>query len=179
MAGCGIIIPAEAKAQKMTLEILCYLAGKVDELQATVQAMHDDQLALKAEAEEVLEQHRQSAETYFASFPEDGDAEAFDPCPFASLPEGTLRRDLDLGAYVFVLPDGTVFRVAGGSVVAALPGGAVEALAPDASHRLRTSDGREFHLDPSCAGAPAPQPDLPPPPLPDVQPDPVDCEAPS
>ena len=39
MAGCGIIIPAEAKAQKMTLEILCYLANKVDELQATVQAM--------------------------------------------------------------------------------------------------------------------------------------------
>ena len=28
------------------------LAGKLDELQATVQTMHDDQLALKAEAEE-------------------------------------------------------------------------------------------------------------------------------
>ena len=79
MAGCGIIIPAEAKAQKMTLEILCYLANKVDELQATVQAMHDDQLALKAEAEEVLEQHRQSAETYFASFPDPCGDDVFDP----------------------------------------------------------------------------------------------------
>ena len=55
MPGCGIIVPAQARAQKMTLEILCYLANKVDELQATVRAMHDDQLALKAEAEEVKE----------------------------------------------------------------------------------------------------------------------------
>ena len=97
MPGCGIIIPAEAKAQKMTLEILCYLANKVDDLQATVLAMHEDQLTLKAEAQDVLERHRQAAEEYFASFPDPCGEEGFDPCPFASLPVGTKRRDLDRG----------------------------------------------------------------------------------
>ncbi len=178
MAGCGIIIPAEAKAQKMTLEILCYLANKVDELQATVQAMHDDQLALKAEAEEILEQHRQSAETYFASFPDPCGDDAFDPCPFASLPVGTKRRDLDRGNFVFILPDGTMFRVNDDGVTAALPDGAVENLSPDEDYKLHTSDGRTFQLDPTCASAPAPQQEPTGPGLPRIPPDPAQCEEP-
>ena len=178
MAGCGIIIPAEAKAQKMTLEILCYLAGKIDELQATVQAMHDDQLTLKAEAEEVLEQHRQSAETYFASFPDPCGDDEFDPCPFASLPVGTKRRDLDRGNFVFILPDGTIFRVNDDGVTAALPDGAVENLAPDEDYKLYTSDGRTFQLDPACANAPEPQQEPTEPGLPSIPPDPAQCEEP-
>ena len=178
MAGCGILIPAEAKAQKMTLEILCYLANKVDELQATVQAMHDDQLALKAEAEEVLEQHRQSAETYFASFPDPCGDDEFDPCPFASLPVGTKRRDLDRGNFVFILPDGTIFRVNDDGVTAARPDGAVENLAPDEDYKLHTSDGRTFQLDPACANAPEPEQEPPGSGLPSIPPDPAQCEEP-
>ena len=178
MPGCGIIIPAEAKAQKMTLEILCYLANKVDELQATVQAMHDDQLALKAEAEEVLEQHRQSAQTYFASFPDPCGDDAFGPCPFATLPVGTKRRDLDRGNFVFILPDGTIFRVNDDGVTAALPDGGVENLAPDEDYKLHTSDGRTFQLDPTCANAPQPEEEPPGPGLPSIPPDPAQCEEP-
>jgi len=176
MAGCGIIIPAEAKAQKMTLEILCYLANKIDELQATVQAMHNDQMALKTESAEVLEQHRQSAQSYFASFPDPCGEEGFDPCPFASLPVGTKRRELDRGNFVFILPDGTIFRVNDDGIAAALPGGAMENLSPDADYRLNTSDGRTFQLNPACANAPEPEEEPPSPSLPSITPDPVQCE---
>jgi len=178
MPGCGIIIPAEAKAQKMTLEILCYLANKVDELQATVQTMHDDQLALKAEAEDVLERHRQAAETYFASFPDPCGEEGFDPCPFASLPVGTKRRDLDRGNFVFILPDGTIFRVNDEGITAALPDGTVENLSPDEDYKLHTSDGRTFQLDPACANVPEPEEEPPGPGLPSIPPDPAQCEEP-
>ena len=179
MPGCGIIIPAEAKAQKMTLEILCYLANKVDELQATVQTMHDDQLALKAEAENILDQHRQSAEEYFASFPDPcGEDEGFDPCPFASLPVGTKRRDLDRGNFVFILPDGTIFRVNDDGITAALPDGVVENLAPDQDYKLHTSDGRTFQLNEECANVPDPEGETPEPGPPEVDPNPVECEEP-
>ena len=180
MPGCGIILPAEARAQQMMLEILCYLAGKIDELQATVQAMHDDQLAVKAEAEEVLEKHRQAADEYFATFPdpcEDEGETVFDPCPFASLPAGTRRRELDYGAYVFILPDGMLLRVNGTVITAVLPDGTIEDLTPDDEYRVHTSDGRTFALDQACPDVP--QPDQPPEPtVPSVPPDPVQCEEP-
>jgi len=180
MPGCGIIIPAEAKAQKMTLEILCYLASKVDELQATVQAMHDDQLALKAEAEDILDRHRQAAQEYFASFPDPCGEEGFDPCPFVSLPAGSKRRDLDRGNVVFILPDGTIFRVNASGITAALPDGQVETLAVDESYQIHTSDGRTFQLDQACPNTPAPTAVSPGVPTPHpVDPDPVDCEEPS
>jgi len=176
MPGCPILIPPEAKAQKMTLEILCYLANKVDELQATVKAMHDDQLALKAEAQDVLEQHRQAAQTYFASFPDPCGEEGFDPCPFASLPVGTKRRELDRGNIVFILPDGTIFRVNDDGIAAALPDGVVENVAPDEDYRIRTADGRTFQLDPQCANAPEPETEPPGPSMPSIAPDPLDCK---
>ena len=176
MPGCGIIIPAEARAQKFSLEILCHLAGKLDDLQATVQTMHEDQLALKAEAEEILELHRQSADTYFDSFPDPCGEPEFSPCPFVSLPIGTKRRELDRGNFVFILPDSTIFCINDDSITAALPDGIVENLVPDELYQLHTSDGRTFPLDTECDNVPSPgtEPYVPGPPR--IPPDPVECE---
>ena len=179
MLECPVVLPAEARAQKMSLELMCFLAQKMDQLQATVQAMYDDHLLLKAQALEILEQHREAAETYFATLPDPCGEEPFERCPFLELPEGTKRRDLDRGAFVFILPDSTIFRVLGDSVQAVLPEGAIEDLLADEEYRLHTSDGRTFQLDPDCPNCPQPpggQPEEPE--LPEIPPDPAKCEEP-
>ena len=179
MLECPIIIPAEARAQKMSLELMCYLAQKVGEVQVTVQAMYEDHLLLKAQALEILERHRQAAEEYFATLPDPCGEEGFDRCPFLELPVGTKRRDLDRGAFVFILPDSTIFRVLGDSIQAVLPEGAIEDLVPDEEYRLHTSDGRTFQLDETCPNCPQPPGEEPEEPeLPEIPPDPAQCEEP-
>ena len=179
MLECPIILPAEARAQKMSLELMCFLTQKIDQLQATVQAMYEDHLLLKAEALDVLERHRQAAQEYFATLPDPCGEEGFNKCPFLILPEGTKRRDLDRGACVFILPDSTIFRVLGDSIQAVLPDGTIEDLLADEEYQLHTSDGRTFQLDESCGNCPTP-PGMEPeePGVPEIPPDPVECEEP-
>ena len=176
---CPVIVPAEAKAQKMMLEILCAMAQKLDDIASTLAAHGGCQEELRRQVEEVLERHRQAAEEYFATLPDPCGEEPFDRCPFLELPEGTKRRDLDLGAYVFILPDSTIFRVLGDSVQAVLPDGAIEDLLADDEYRLHTSDGRTFQLDATCPECPQPPVEEPEEPeLPEIPLDPAQCEEP-
>jgi len=176
---CPVIVPAEARAQKMTLEILCVMAQKLDDIASTLAAHGGCQEELRRQVEEVLERHRQAAEEYFATLPDPCGEDSFDRCPFLTLPEGTRRRDLDRGAFVFILPDSTIFRVLGDSVQAVLPDGAIENLAPDEEYRLHTSDGRTFQLDPTCPDCPQPPGNEPEEPeLPEIPLDPAQCEEP-
>ena len=176
---CPPLIPPEAKAQKMTLELLCAMAQKLDDIAEALSDQIGCQDDLKQQVEEVLEQHRQAAETYFATLPDPCGEEPFDRCPFLELPVGTKRRDLDRGAFVFLLPDSTIFRVLGDSVQAVLPDGAIEELVSDDEYRLHTSDGRTFQLDPDCPDCPQPPGEGPEEPeLPEIPLDPAQCEEP-
>ncbi|HRR81962.1 MAG TPA: hypothetical protein P5532_19820 [Planctomycetota bacterium] len=179
MLQCPIKLPAEAVAQKMQLELLCAMAQKLDQMAETLAEQLRRQDELKLQVDDVLERHRRAAEQYFASFPDPCGEEPFDRCPFLELPEGTKRRDLDRGAYVFILPDSTILCVRAGAIQAALPDGTIETLVPNADYRLHTSDGRVFQLDPNCPNCPQPpeepgeEPDVP-----EIPADPAQCEEP-
>lgn len=179
MLECPVIYPFEVHVQKTTLELLCSIARSLAEIAAAVGSQIGCTGDLRRQVEEVLERHRQAAERYFATMPDPCGEEPFDRCPFLELPAGTKRRDLGGGAVVFLLPDGTILRVLGQAVHAALPNGAMEALVPDSAYRLRTSDGRTFLLDPGCPDCPQPPGPLPAEPaLPEIPPDPAVCEEP-
>ena len=179
MLNCPVKLPPEAKAQKTLLELLCAVVQKLDEIAQAISKQNTCQDDLRRQVEEVLERHRQAAERYFATMPDPCGEEPFGRCPFLELPAGTKRRDLDRGAYVFLLPDSTILRVLGQSVHAALPNGAIESLVPDEDYRLHTSDGRTFQLDPNCPNCPQPpeepgeEPDVP-----EIPADPAQCEEP-
>jgi len=165
--------------QKSLLELLCIIARKLDEIAEKMSDQLGCQDDLRQQVEEVLERHRLAAENYFASLPDPCGEEPFDQCPFQALPPGTRRRDLDRGAFVFILPDSTIFRVLGDSIEAVLPEGGIEHLVPDDGYRLHTSDGRTFQLDPACPNCPQPPgPEPEEPGLPDIPPDPAQCEEP-
>jgi len=179
MLECPVLYPFEVHLQKLNLELLCAMAQRLDQIANALASQIGCTDDLRRQVEEVLERHRQAAEQYFATMPDPCGDEPFDRCPFLELPAGTKRRDLDLGAVVFLLPDGTILRVLGQSVHAALPNGAIEALVPDEDFRLHTSDGRTFPLDPDCPNCPQPPGSEPEEPeLPEIPPDPAQCEEP-
>ncbi|HRT96265.1 MAG TPA: hypothetical protein P5532_17720 [Planctomycetota bacterium] len=179
MLECPIIYPFDAHVQKTTLELLCAMAQRLDQIANALASQIGCSDELRRQVEDVLARHRQAAERYFATMPDPCGEEPFDPCPFLGLPQGTRRRDLAGGAVVFLLPDSTLLRVLGQSVHAALPNGVIEPLVPDGDYRLHTSDGRIFQLDPDCPNCPqppAPQPEEPD--VPDIPADPAQCEEP-
>ena len=179
MLECPVIYPFEVHVQKTTLELLCATAQRLDQIANALASQIGCTDDLRRQVEEVLERHRQAAEQYFATMPDPCGEEPFDLCPFLELPAGTKRRDLDGGAVVFLLPDGTILRVLGQSVHAALPNGAIESLVPDEDFRLHTSDGRVYQLDPNCPNCPQPPgPEPEEPELPEIPPDPAVCEEP-
>ena len=89
---CPPILPLEAKVQKLTLELLCVIAQKLDQIADSLTTHGGCQDDLRRQVEEVLERHRQAAENYFATLPDPCGEEPFDRCPFLELPEGTKRR---------------------------------------------------------------------------------------
>jgi hypothetical protein len=176
---CPVTLPPEMRMQKTLLELLCVIAQKLDQIADSLTTHGGCQDDLRQQVEEVLERHRQAAENYFATLPDPCGEEPFDRCPFLELPVGTKRRDLDRGAFVFILPDSTILRVLGDSVQAILPDGAIEDLVPDEEFRVHTSDGRTFQLDPECPDCPQPPGEEPEEPeLPEIPPDPAQCEEP-
>ena len=176
---CPPKIPPEIQIQKKLLDLLCYMARQIGRIAFRLDMMYADQVELKAQAEDVLDRHRQAAQEYFATLPDPCGEDSFDRCPFLALPEGTRRRDLDRGAAVFILPDSTILRVQGDSIQAVLPDGVIEALVPDDSYQLHTSDGRTFQLDPGCPDCPQPVPPEPEEPdVPEIPLDPAQCEEP-
>lgn len=99
--------------------------------------------ALKAEAQEILEAHREAAQNYI------GQAESNptpDWYPFVELPEGTAIRELPDGNKLFTLTDGVILRTTGKHTLMVVDNAGNHEAIPGPGTLVEVQPGRTYEL---------------------------------
>lgn len=115
---------------------------KLAGIMGILQAGHDASEAVREQAEEVLEAHRQSAQEYLDQVNEEPDF-----FPFVTMPAGTTVKDLPDGGRLFTLADGVFVRTSSdGTLFAVMGDGEATILEPARAGKVMLPDGRELVL---------------------------------
>jgi len=124
-------------------EICEQLAG----IRAILLAGHEASEAMRAQAQAVLEAHKQSAQEYIQQVEQPEPPDFF---PFISMPAGTTVRDLPEEGRLFTLADGVLVRAnADHSIVSIGLDASAVVLGPARGGIVTLPDGRELTLHPS------------------------------
>ena len=130
---------------------LSQIHDRLAEIKTLHEQSHQASEAIRAEAQAVLEAHRESAQEYLQQVDE---PDPPDFHPFLSVPEGTSVRDLPDGGRLFTLVDAAMVRVgADGGLIFIGEDGTAALLEPARGGVVRLPDGRTLTLKPEAIRA--------------------------
>ena len=130
---------------------LIALTNELAQIKEILLQSHQASEALRAEAQNVLQAHAQSAQEYIQQVEQ---ADPLDFFPFLTMPAGTTVRDLSDGGRLFTLADGVLVRAnADNSIVCIGLDASAVMLDPARGGIVTLPDGRELTLHPSLLTA--------------------------